>query len=257
MVYRAGVTKNYPPEAYNQETGKLWWEITPEDGIRGAAGVKPRMASWLRWNVRPGERFTTRQLREALDSDHEHFQRRQRELRDWGWQYLSSKEEPELAEDCLLQQYGWWPGAGERPKTTAISAKTRRRVFERDGSRCVLCGRAAGELYEDGTVVQLTAGHIRPNSYGGPATIDNLRTECRVCNETSRSDTGSTADPDAVVENVRQLKKADRIQLLGWIRAGQRTRSQLDRAYDAYRLGGPKVQEAVLSYLEELDGRVL
>ena len=235
LGYSEVMDKSYPPDAYHPKTGKLWWELTPEDRVRGATGVKPRMASWLRWNVKPGERFNTRQLREALNSDHEHFQRRQRELRDWGWRYLSSKEEPSLAEDCLLEAYGWWPGEKDKPKNSAISAKVRRKVFERDGARCVLCGRAAGDTYDDGTTATLTAGHIVPNALGGTATLDNLRTECRVCNESSRSDTGSVADPAAVVESVKQLRKADRVTLHDWIRRGQRTRTDLDRAYDDYR----------------------
>lgn len=252
------MTKKYPDEAYNPETGKLWWELTKEDGVRGASwGVKPRMASWLRWNVDINGRFTTRQLREALNSNHEHFQRRQRELRDWGWKYISSNEEPSLGEDCLLEEYGWWPGEGERAPQTAISGKVRRQVIERDGGRCVLCGRAGGEPYEDGSVAVLTAGHIIPNALGGRPTLDNLRTECGRCNETARADTGSVADPQAVVQSVKALKKADRLELLAWIRRGQRSRSSLDRAYDEIRLGGPLVQEAALEYLETLESRGL
>ncbi|WP_425429755.1 HNH endonuclease [Corynebacterium phocae] len=213
------------------------------------------MASWLRWNVEVGERFTTRQLRKVLNVKNEHAQRRQRELRDHGWRYLSSKEEPSLGEDCILEEIGWWPGDGPRPKTTAISAKVRRQVLERDGGRCVICGRAAGEQYDDGSIVSLAAGHIRANSHGGKISLDNLRTECRLCNESVRADTGSAADPKAVLEQVKSLKKKEREELRYWIQAGQRTRTALDRAYDAYRLGGPRVQEEVVRYLAEMESR--
>ncbi|MCQ9330402.1 HNH endonuclease [Corynebacterium phoceense] len=240
----------YPKEAFAPD-GVLWWESSK----RGATGAVPRMASWLRWNVEIGGRFTTRQLRETLGISNEHAQRRQRELRDYGWEYLSSKEEPSLGEDCILEKYGWWPGEGPRPRRQQISSKLRRQVFERDGGRCVLCGRAAGEKYDDGSVVTLTAGHIIANSHGGAASLDNLQTECRVCNESARADTGSVADPGAVVEQVKSLKKADRMELLSWIRAKQRSRSPLDRAFDAYRLGGPNVQAAVLDYLEKVESR--
>lgn len=249
------MTRNYPTDAYHPGTGKLWWELSAEDGVRGAWGDRSRMASWLRWNVSLGERFTTRQLREALNSNNEHFQRRQRELRDIGWKYISSDEEPSLAEYCILEQYGWWPGEGSKPPSTAISAKVRRQVLERDGGRCVLCGRAAGEHYEDGAVVTLTAGHIIPNAHGGRPVLDNLRTECGRCNETARADTGSVANPQAVVESAKSLKKSDRLELLSWIRRGQRSRSSLDRVYDEIRLGGPVVKKAALEYLERLESR--
>ncbi|WP_411709497.1 HNH endonuclease [Corynebacterium sp. LaCa116] len=240
----------YPIEAFTPD-GELWWESTQ----RGLTGAVPRMASWLRWNVEIDGRFTTRQLRETLGISNEHAQRRQRELRDYGWEYLSAKEEPSLGEDCILEKYGWWPGDGPRPKRNTISAKVRRQVFERDGGRCVLCGRAAGEKYDDGSIVVLTAGHIKANSHGGAATLDNLQTECRVCNESSKADTGSAADPQAVVEQVKSLKKSDRLEMLSWIRAGQRSRTQLDRAFDEYRLGGPLVQQAVLDYLKSVESR--
>ncbi|WP_081610288.1 HNH endonuclease [Corynebacterium doosanense] len=249
------MTKDYPVEVYHPGAGKLWWELTKEDGVAGAWGVKPRMASWLRWNVGIGERFTTRQLREALGSDHEHFQRRQRELRDWGWKYLSSNEEPALGEDCILEKYGWWPGESTKAPQTAISGKVRRLVFERDGGRCVLCGRAGGEPYEDGSVAVLTAGHVVPNALGGRSTLDNLRTECGRCNETARADTGSVADPGAVTQSVKALKKSERLELLEWIRRGQRSRTRLDHVYDDYRLGGPIVQDAVREYLESVESR--
>src|SRR5699024_501548 len=244
--------REHPPEAYCDD-GRLWWDRKFGDGPRGADGSVPRMASWLRWNVELNGRFTTRAMREALGVDHEHFQRRQRELREkLGWKYLSSKEEPSLGDECILLEYGWWPGDGKRPQSASISAKVRRQVFERDGGRCVICGRAAGETYEDGGVVVLTAGHIRANSHGGSSAIDNLQTECRRCNETSRADTGAVADPQAVLERVKSLSKADRMEMLSWMQAGKRSRSKLDRAYDDVRLGGPKVRQVVLDYLERV-----
>src|SRR5699024_10761930 len=99
--------REYPPEAYCDD-GRLWWDRKFGDGPRGADGSVPRMASWLRWNVELNGRFTTRAMREALGVDHEHFQRRQRELREkLGWKYLSSKEEPSLGDECILLEYGW------------------------------------------------------------------------------------------------------------------------------------------------------
>lgn len=245
----------YPPMAICPDDGRLWWDRSSGDGPRGADGSAPRMASWLRWNVGLNERFTTRAVRDALGISDEHLQRRQRELReDFGWKYLSSKEDPSLGDECILLKYGWWPGEGKRPKKVSVSAKVRRQVFVRDGGRCVICGRGANEEYEDGAIVVLTAGHIRANKLGGSNAIDNLQTECRRCNETARADTGNVLDPAAVLERVKNLTKADRMEMLGWLNAGRRSRSNLDKAYDDVRLGGPQVRKAVLDYLEQVAG---
>lgn len=211
------------------------------------------MASWLRWNVGLNERFTTKAMREALGVSDEHFQRRQRELReDFNWKYLSSKEDPALGDECVLLAYGWWPGEGKRPKQQRVSTKVRRQVFERDGGRCVICGLGSNEKYEDGGTVVLTAGHIRANLHGGSNELSNLQTECRRCNESARADTGGVADPIAVLERVKSLPKAERLEMLDWLSSGQRSRTRLDIAYDSVRLGGPIVREVVLDYLEEV-----
>lgn len=65
-----------------------------------------------------------------------------------------------------------------KPKATRrvpIGARLRSMVFERDGHRCVLCGRAAA----DGAV--LHAGHILAVARGGTNCESNLRTECAEC----------------------------------------------------------------------------
>ena len=51
-------------------------------------------------------------------------------------------------------------------------AQVRRAVFERDGYRCVLCGRAG----------RLECDHVTPLDRGGdPWDPDNLQTLCRSC----------------------------------------------------------------------------
>lgn len=245
--------RDYPTEAYYEGDGKLWWDRTASDGPRGATGAIPRVASYLTWNVLLDETFTTAQLRKVLGINDEHFQRRLRGLRELGWRYRTSKEDPSLGEECVLEQYGWWPGSdAPRPAKTAISDAVRREVFLRDGSRCVICGLAAGEAYEDGSRATMTLGHVKANALGGANAPENLRTECRRCNESVRWNTGSTTDPEAVVVAVRELPLADRRQLRSWIATGQRTRSRLDKVYDQVRLGGPEVQALVSEYLSSL-----
>ena len=65
-------------------------------------------------------------------------------------------------------------------------ARTRRAVFERDGRRCVQCGRPG----------RLECDHVVPLHRGGaPFDLDNLQTLCRRCHvEKSRGE--STNDPE-------------------------------------------------------------
>ena len=56
-------------------------------------------------------------------------------------------------------------------RTAPLSASRKRRVRERDGHACVLCG-AADNLEID---------HIVPYRDGGSNELDNLRTLCRPC----------------------------------------------------------------------------
>jgi 5-methylcytosine-specific restriction endonuclease McrA len=58
-------------------------------------------------------------------------------------------------------------------------------VFQRDGWKCVACGRAPGHD------VILHIDHIIPRSRGGTDTLDNYQTLCSLCNlgKSNRDDT--------------------------------------------------------------------
>lgn len=56
-----------------------------------------------------------------------------------------------------------------------ITLKTRFEVLQRDGSRCVICGKTAQDDI-------LVVDHIIPVVKGGTNDIKNLRTLCRECN---------------------------------------------------------------------------
>lgn len=63
-------------------------------------------------------------------------------------------------------------GSSGRQKGAPISKAKRRRIYERDGYRCVICGAT-----ED-----LTIDHIVPRVAGGGNDETNLQTMCRSCN---------------------------------------------------------------------------
>lgn len=57
-----------------------------------------------------------------------------------------------------------------------IPSRLRLSVFERDGLRCLWCGRGSA----DG--IKLHADHVFPESFGGATTFENLGTLCDQCN---------------------------------------------------------------------------
>lgn len=62
-----------------------------------------------------------------------------------------------------------------------IPLSLRFQVLERDGFRCLFCGKAAPET-------ELEIDHLQPRSKGGGDELENLATACRDCNR-GKSDT--------------------------------------------------------------------
>lgn len=61
---------------------------------------------------------------------------------------------------------------------------TRKEVFQRDGWRCMYCGRETREL---------TLDHVLPRHRGGPHTWENLVSACKPCNHRKAGHTPSEA----------------------------------------------------------------
>ena len=59
---------------------------------------------------------------------------------------------------------------------TKIHSKKRIQIFNRDGNKCLWCGRST----VDG--VKLNVDHIIPEHVGGSSDFDNLGTLCNLCN---------------------------------------------------------------------------
>lgn len=59
-----------------------------------------------------------------------------------------------------------------------VPLKLRLKILERDGYRCVLCGRSPA--IERGVILHLD--HVVPVAEGGKGTFENLRTLCASCN---------------------------------------------------------------------------
>lgn len=240
--------RRYSNAAYAAD-GKLWWESD--------IGDEQKIASWLAFNKSVGDVFTTQELRDALgNNSNEHFQRRVRALRDQrdGWQIPSRKYDRSLGPgQYRVDKVGWHPALGVRPiDNTAISARTRRGVLERDNFRCALCGVIAGEPYPGNPAhtAVLTVGHVTPRDRGGSGRPSNLRTECAICNETVRSDTRASESFEVLRISIDNLRTADRAKLLEWVQAERRVRDQVDEAYDRYRMLSPGDQAGMREHLQ-------
>lgn len=79
-----------------------------------------------------------------------------------------------LREGHLIENFGYvpaWPEPMPVPRTGQMAPK-RRRIFERDGWKCVYCG----------SKERLTIDHVLARSRGGDDLESNLATACHSCN---------------------------------------------------------------------------
>lgn len=96
------------------------------------------------------------------------------------WVYYEKRAQSPYCADCAAtrrKRPGSWRAKQLGARTEPIIP---RRVFERDGFRCQICGRKTR-----GVVPQLrapTVDHIVPLSKGGSHTYDNLQCACYRCN---------------------------------------------------------------------------
>lgn len=252
---------NYPPEAYAPD-GRPWWRVTVWPGLRRPFGAERRIEAWLAFNRSPGEMFTTSELRSVLGEDdvpnnQEHFQRRLRELRKDGWEIPSVKYDRNLEVGYYrLDAIGWHPGLGtERPKkASAVDAVTARRVLDRDGHRCVLCGIGSGEPHprnSDRPAV-ITVGHVKPGFHAGKGDISNLRAECAICNEPLRADAAQPPTYEELLSAMRNLRTAELREIARWINAGHRIRTRADQFFDQLRMTSPGDRDRLVADLRRM-----
>ena len=72
--------------------------------------------------------------------------------------------------------YRYESDAVKQKELEDFTPEQKKQIFERDGYRCVQCGRRKDQGYE------LHADHRVPKDKGGKATVDNGQTLCSVCN---------------------------------------------------------------------------
>lgn len=256
----AGVQETFDSDSPFAPDGTLWWRLERHPHRNQVFGGERRLAAYLWFELQVGDTFTMRQLRAELGDgvvpkNDEHLNRRLRELRKDEWILHANRDDPSLRTDeYRLVAKGRRVWLGERRIRDKVSKKTARIVFDRDDSRCVICGVGAGEGYpgEPGTRAKLTIGHRIPGARLGGADPDNLRTECSRCNEPVRDQMPDPESYDEVITEIRSLPRADAEKLRQWLIRGERTRSKLDLAYGrARRLSTSERRQLV----EELNKR--
>ena len=211
-------------------------------------GAAKRVAHYLATEVGEGNKFKKSKLREIVQKT-EQVDRRMRDLRKVGWKIRNYKDMASLApSELYLEKVGakvWedtfrWPSEG-------LTAAKRRKIYERDGHRCLVCGIDFGDEYPDrpGVVARPTIGHIVPKERGGdPMDLENLRPECQLCNETARNLTESPADVELLKRKVMELGRGDKRQLVQWMLRGRRSFSDTERLWAQYgQLPQPQREE--------------
>jgi 5-methylcytosine-specific restriction endonuclease McrA len=68
--------------------------------------------------------------------------------------------------------YRYDPSLVQKKELEDFTPKMKQKIFERDGFKCVICGKGI----KDG--VELHADHIKPKDLGGKATLENGQTLC-------------------------------------------------------------------------------
>lgn len=240
-----------------------WWQLEKEPGTKRKFGGERRVSAFLYFELKEGDSFTMRQLREAVGisgepESAEHLNRRMRRLRDHGWVIDSHNDDRSLGTDTYrLQKKGRRYWLGERSTQQKVSAKTRRLVFERDGNTCVVCGVRAGDPYPEdpGVRARMTVGHRVPAGRLGGARVDDLQAECSRCNETVRDIVRNPERIDEVKPSIKGLKKKDLQELEEWLSAGGRSRTLVEDLYTRIRRLSAPEQEEALRYVKQTLGQ--
>jgi hypothetical protein len=209
-------------------------------------GAKIRAALWLESEVGLGNVFKKSQLRQAFPESTQ-IDRRVRELRSYGWQIDTSREDPSLNQD--EQRYVrkgaevWIPGQAKIPAhQSSLTATQRRHVMENDHFLCRTCGIGTAEPYGDSIeLAQLNVARREVRLANGTVEYQ-LVTECKRC---SSGTAGQAVDLDALLEVARHLAPLEQKVFTAWIEADQRPLSVLEKLWGTYRTLPAESREAV------------
>lgn len=218
----------------------------------GSLSTMKRAALWLVSEVGEGEVFTKAQLRDAFP-DTAQIDRRMRDLREFGWQIDTRREDPHLeAYEQRFAKVGdpvWMPGAAKRQRAGGVNAAQRREVFMRDDNVCRSCGIAGGALYGDGSYesAQLDIARRTVVKPGGEESVQ-LVTECNRCRVGGRF---LAADLGKLFAAIESLGALERRVFAGWVEADSRELAPIERLWGVYRSLPAESRDAVRNAIRD------
>ncbi|MEV4684393.1 hypothetical protein [Streptomyces kurssanovii] len=197
-------------------------------------GTMKRAALWLIAVVGEGNTFTKEDVKKAFPGVSQ-ADRRVRDLRDFGWQIDTHRDDASLGQhEQRFKKKGepvWEPGKGSRPGTKVTHTR-RREVLSSDGHFCRSCGITPGESYE-GTydAAQLDIARRSVQQPDGSEHVE-LVAECNRCRV---GGVGRAADLNAILGAIQSLGGLERQALAGWVSADKREFSAVERLWADYR----------------------
>jgi len=212
-------------------------------------GTMRRAALWLLQVVGEGGTFTKSQLREAFP-DVAQIDRRMRDLRKFGWQIDTNREDVSL--DPYQQRFVrsgdrvWEAGKGTRPAEFAVTASQRHEVLMRDGHKCRRCGVGPGEVYAGTQVTsQLDVARravVLPN---GKKSV-HLVIECNRCRVGGRD---LVVDLGGILRRINMLPELEKKMLSTWVEQDARSFSAVEQLWAEYHTLPAEAREQVRAAL--------
>ncbi|MFC9268044.1 hypothetical protein ACFTXJ_09770 [Streptomyces zhihengii] len=197
-------------------------------------GTMKRAALWLITVVGEGNTFTKEDVIKAFPGVSQ-ADRRVRDLRDFGWQIDTNREDVNLDQHKLRfikpGDRVWEPGKGSRPGSK-ITHTRRREVLANDGHFCRSCGITPGETYEGSyESAQLDLARRGVKQLDGTEVVE-LVSECKRCRV---GGAGKANDIAVFLGAVQSLGALERQALAGWVEADRREFSVVERLWADYR----------------------
>ncbi|MFD5060268.1 hypothetical protein [Streptomyces sp. NPDC058394] len=197
-------------------------------------GTMKRAALWLVTVVGEGNVFTKEDVKNAFPGISQ-ADRRVRDLRDYGWQIDTHREDALLGQHeqrfVAQGQLVWEPGKATKD-SSSITDTQRRKILARDGNRCRSCGITPGQVYSDSfESVQIDIARRKVRQPDGSSPVQFVA-ECNRCRVGGR---GLEADPDAVIAGISKLGGLERQMLADWVAADEREFGAVERLWADFR----------------------
>ncbi|MFJ5225753.1 hypothetical protein [Streptomyces sp. NPDC088400] len=197
-------------------------------------GTMKRAALWLVTVIGEDGTFTKEDIKLAFPGISQ-ADRRVRDLRDYGWQIDTQREDASLGqhEQRFVKQGApvWEPGKATKA-SVSVTQTQRREVLAKDGHLCRSCGIAPGETYAGSyESAQLDIARRTVKQPSGGEKVE-LVAECNRCRVGGR---GNSVDLGALLASVAKLGGLERKMLTGWVSEDKRAFSTVERLWADYR----------------------